>query len=128
MKAKFIYESVESYLEPKGEDEIVNSLSKLSKEELGKKLIDAVYDGLTDVVQYLIKAGVDINFKDLDGYAPLHRACIYGYDYDQIVKILLNAGADINIKTRFGHTALHLAAYYGHEQIVKLLKSYGAKE
>ena len=107
MKAKFIYESVESYLEPKGEDEIVNSLSKLSKEELGKKLIDAVYDGLTDVVQYLIKAGVDINFKDRHGYTALHYASIIGSE--QIVKILIEAVADINIKTIFGHTALNRA-------------------
>jgi ankyrin repeat protein len=34
----------------------------------------------------------------------------------------------VNAKDKDGRTALMHAAYYGHKEIVKLLKSYGAKE
>jgi ankyrin repeat protein len=44
------------------------------------------------------------------------------------VKQLLEKGADVNAKNKYGGTALMYASYQGHEEIVKLLKSYGAKE
>ena len=124
MKAKFIYESIEDYLEPKNNEEIINSISSLPKRELDTKLILAANKGLTTIVKYLIKAGADINAKDGNGYNVLHRASIN--KHEQIVKILLDAGADVNIKTTDGWTPLHLASSRGYEQIVKMLIKAGA--
>jgi len=107
MRAKFIYESVESYLEPKSDDEIINLMSNLSKRELDEKLLSYVYIKNPNICKLLIKADADVNAKTINGYTALHYASIIGSE--QIVKILIEAVADINIKTIFGHTALNRA-------------------
>jgi ankyrin repeat protein len=45
----------------------------------------------------------------------------------QKVEQLLEEGADVDAKDEDGKTALMFAAFMGHEEIVELLKSYGAK-
>ena len=125
MRAKFIYESLSDYLDPKSEDEIIHSLSTLSKEELGTKLIYTAEEGLTNVVKYIIKVGADINAKDNAGRTALYMASWKGHE--QMAKILLDAGADVNAKDNIGWTALMWASSYGHKDIVTLLKKHGAK-
>uniref|UniRef100_A0A7V6CNA6 Ankyrin repeat domain-containing protein n=1 Tax=candidate division WOR-3 bacterium TaxID=2052148 RepID=A0A7V6CNA6_UNCW3 len=44
------------------------------------------------------------------------------------VKQLLESRADVNARNKDGKTALRIALEEGHKEIVKLLKSYGAKE
>jgi len=119
-----LYESLIDYLEPKKGDEIVNSLSILSKAELDDKLLDTVINGLTTIVKYIIKAGADVNTKDKYGRTALHLASYYMHK--QIVKILLDAGADVNAKDQYGYTPLHVATFNGYEQIVKILIEAGA--
>jgi ankyrin repeat protein len=44
------------------------------------------------------------------------------------VELLLKKGANVNAKDKDSLTALMWASFNGHKEIVKLLKSYGAKE
>ena len=125
MRYNFINNSIESYLEPKSEDEIVRLLSDLSKNELDMKLIYTAEKGLTNVVKYIIKVGADINNKEKYGCnTALHEASYGGHE--QIVKMLINAGADVNTKNDDNQTPLHWASAYRHASIVKMLLKAGA--
>lgn len=56
----------------------------------------------------ILRAGADLNYKDLNGKTLLHKA-IMGGEWDVMGNILL-LGADINIKEKeYGFTPLHLA-------------------
>lgn len=46
----------------------------------------------------LLKAGVQIEEKDCEGYRALHYAALYGYK--NIVNMLLDSHADIDAKNR----------------------------
>ena len=46
----------------------------------------------------------------------------------EAVKLLLEKGADINIRDNGGKTALMFASEKGRSEIIKLLKTHGAKE
>ncbi len=54
--------------------------------------------GNLEMVEALIKAGVDVNFKN-KGLTPLHKA--YEKNHLKIVKALIKAGADVNTKEFF---------------------------
>ena len=123
MKTKFLNKSIESYLKPKSEDEIIHSLYSLSKEELNQKLVDTAKNGFIVAAQYIIKVLRDVNIKDENGNTALHLASFCGHR--QIVKMLLDAGADVNYSEVDGYTALHYASYSGHRQIVKMLLDAG---
>ena len=68
----------------------------------------ASYNGHTDVVEYLLIAGADIEAKTVDGWQPIHCAC--RWNKVQTAALLLQNGALINSKTNGGQTPLHLAA------------------
>jgi ankyrin repeat protein len=54
------------------------------------------------------------------------QACSYGYP--SIVRMLLEYGANPTIRDNRGFTPLSAAKLWGYTEIVKLLKSHGAKE
>ena len=62
----------------------------------------------------------DINYRDADGYTPLHHSCRYSLDV-KIVKTLLDRGADRDAKTGLGHSALMIAAFNKRTAAAKLL-------
>ena len=68
----------------------------------------ASYNGHTDVVEYLLHSGADIQARTVDGWQPLHCAC--RWNKVRTVALLLQNGALINSKTNGGQTPLHLAA------------------
>jgi len=79
MKAKFVNESIESFLEPMSKADIIGDLSKLSKAELGDKLILASENGHKDIVQMLLDAGADVNVKGNGGRTALMYASAKGH-------------------------------------------------
>ena len=91
----------------------------LSEEELEDRAIKAI--------DYLIKRGIDINYRDKDGATALLSACHWGYN--RIVEFLLQKGADPNFGSEnkgFQTNPLLSAAYKSHKEIVELLLVYGA--
>jgi len=122
MRAKLVNEYV--VLPPKSKEDIIRDFSALSKDELNKQLFKAAENGLTNIVQWILNAGADVNAKDHYGWTALmfasnrcHNAC---------VKLLLDNGADVNAKSNAGWTVLMDASYYGHEACVRLLLANGA--
>jgi len=113
-----------SILKPKSREDIMRDLSALSKDELDKQLIRASEHGLTNIVQWIIDAGANVNAKNNIGGTPLMIASQYGHEV--CVKLLLDVGADVNAKNKDGWTALMFASRYGHKDVVELLKKHGA--
>lgn len=77
-----------------------------------------------EIVELLIKNGVDANVKDINTFTALHSAARKGNL--EIVKLLVEATQDIDIKDGLGQTALHLAVEKGHVDVVKYLAEKGA--
>ncbi len=69
-------------------------------------LIEAMYQNNIPIVAMLIKAGADVNKKDLEGYPPISSAILT--PNITILKLLLDHGARTDIKDKDGFTALEL--------------------
>ena len=63
-----------------------------------------------------------MDWRDSDGWTPLHRACI---NRPGCVKVLLQHGADVMARDDGGYTPLHFACAGGHIDCVKLLMATG---
>jgi len=79
--------------------------------------------GNTEVVDWLLDKGADVNLADDDGYTPLMLAAQYGHA--DVVKRLLKKGANAKARTKTGHTALTLV--WGTDgKVVPMLIKAGA--
>ncbi|MBF0500201.1 MAG: ankyrin repeat domain-containing protein [Candidatus Riflebacteria bacterium] len=81
--------------------------------------------GKLAVLEALIKAGVDVNCRGVDGWCPLLSACSRKNSLSA-VKLLVAAGARIDIGDTEGRTPLHLAAEAGDSALVEFLVLHGA--
>ena len=78
-----------------------------------------------DIAKYLIENGADVNVKNIEGEAILHRA-VENTNYE-MVKLLVENGANVNIRIgENGPTPLHMAVEKRAFEIVKLLVEHGA--
>lgn len=82
-------------------------------------------NGDLDMVQYLVKSGVDINAQNNVGETALMFATRRGGRFD-VVRFLVKSGADINSKCAYGTTTLMWASYGGYLDIVRFLVKEGA--
>lgn len=85
-------------------------------------LVLASYYGHSELLEYLIQKGADVNARGDEEYTALHLASEAGDT--QMVKILLDAGAKINTRSNNGITPLHETSDL---RTVKYLLSNGAK-
>ena len=103
-------------------------------------LMYTALNGNIDMIEFLVKNGIDINAQNEKGQTALYFAIskevsmftttiqkeqIFENQLDTI-KELLKHGADINIKDKFGNTPLTHAVYRGNIDITKLLLENGA--
>jgi len=93
-------------------------------------LIFAVVNGFLDIVDVLLNAGSNINYKDVKGINSIMYASSLGND--EILQILINDIAEndvaniINERDDHGWTALMIACEEGHHDIVEILLEKGA--
>ena len=107
------------------------------EEELNNSLILEAKAGNTEMVQYYVDQGADVNAKAPNhlfrnsmagpGCTALYLAAREGHA--EVVKVLLEAKAEMNIGEPYmGETPLGVAIRKGHTEVVLILKEHGARE
>ena len=81
--------------------------------------------GYTDILEYLIKIGLQVNAVDDMNWTPLHCAAHTGQLSS--VELLLKYKAKIDPEANVGETPLLLAAYKGNINVFKYLIEKGAR-
>lgn len=91
--------------------------------------IDAHNRRMEQMLNMLVKAGADVNWRDPADQLTLLMLAVMS-EAPTAVKTLLKAGSDPNLKSKDGETALKLAQQGGPDAapLVELLKKAGAKE
>jgi len=84
----------------------------------------AAATGNLKAIQQHIKAGSDLNEKDMYGSAPLIIATVFGKT--EVAIALIEAGADLNITNNDESTPLITAAFLCRTEIVQALLDKGA--
>lgn len=90
-----------------------------------RDVISQIEANNVEAIQLFLAAGVNPNFKDVQGRYPLMVASEAGYT--DIVKALLDAGADVSVKDRFGRTPLVVAASHERDAVFQMLVAANAK-
>lgn len=88
--------------------------------------IGADTPGAVDALRALLKAGANVDAKNVNGCTALMMACRVTRDAPQCVTMareLLAAGADVNLKDADDRVALHYAAYSGNVELIDMLLS-----
>lgn len=80
-----------------------------------------------ETVKWMIHKGVELNFRDDEGYTPVH-SCIERKTADKykILKLLLQSGADVNAHGTSDWTPLHQAAIRDDQEAMLMLLEAGA--
>jgi ankyrin len=89
------------------------------------RLVVALKNQDVAAARALMKQGVDVNRRDVDGSTPLQWAAHWNDLHT--VTALIDAGADPNAASRYGVTPLHEAATIGSAPIVNALLRAGAR-
>jgi len=92
---------------------------------IDEKLMRASERGDAESVEMLLKKGANPNYRDNDGFSPLHFAAFYGRA--KVAEILIRQGAEVNARDNDGNTPLHFAALAGDAKVAELLIRHGAE-
>jgi ankyrin repeat protein len=86
-------------------------------------LIAAAFSGQVDIIQFLLKRGVDRNAQTVMGDTALHFAALAGHV--ALVEYLLGVGVKADVSNNAGHTPFLWAAGGGHTGVVRVLLMTG---
>ncbi|MDX2303810.1 MAG: glutaminase A [Microscillaceae bacterium] len=89
-------------------------------------LIASASTGDLHEIQRLVAAGVNLNQGDYDYRTALHLAAAEGHIH--VVKYLIDRKVNLNPRDRWGGTPISDAKKGKHEEVVELLRVYGAIE
>jgi ankyrin repeat protein len=95
---------------------------------LGRRwIINAIDCKSLASVTWMLQKGVDLSFRDEEGYTPLHAAIESDSgDRLEILKLLLEARAPVNLKGVNDWTPAHMAAARDDVDALKILVQFGA--
>ena len=86
-------------------------------------LLVAAYMGDVGLVQEILAAGVDTDYRSASGGTALHMAILQ--NNIEVVKLLLDYGFSPNAKdSKDGYTCLHMAVAANNPEAVRLLLQY----
>lgn len=85
-------------------------------------LTECFHEGLDDIAEILLDAGVQLDAQDSEGRTPLHHAS--EIQNLKMVSLFIKRGADVNIKDNEGVTPLFLT---DNIELIKLLLKNGAE-
>lgn len=103
-------------------EEVKTELHALYKDVHGNTVLHkACQTHDTQLVELLVKHRADINWRDAEGFTPLHIAAIHGKMQD--VKKLVELGADDSLTTLDGKDAAYLAELNEETEIEEFLKT-----
>ena len=88
-------------------------------------LLEAVstHNPSKEIVNYLLKVGADVHYRDMKGQTVLMYAVMCRTDKD-IISLLLKAGADPTLTDECGYTVLHHAILSKNLHAIKVLFSF----
>jgi ankyrin repeat protein len=89
-----------------------------------ERLIVATQYGRLDIVQDVLRNGVDVNGRNANGVTPLFEAV--AQDHAEIAELLLNSGASPGRSVGNGLTPVCLALLSGHIDSLRVLIKHGA--
>lgn len=95
---------------------------------VARTIILAVGSNDPDIIQLLIKAGVDLNIQcnGMNVFTPIvdlpHKYC------KEIIELLVQAGANIDQCDQYGNNLIMLATYKGRQDIIQILTNKGASK
>ena len=93
--------------------------------QAGPALVDAARAGNLEAAKQYLVAGADVDFRNQQGFTPLHVAAQKGHN--KVAELLIAKGANVNTSGRLiGTTPLDSAALLGHKEMVELLIDSGA--
>ena len=93
--------------------------------EIYRPLWDAIKKQQVDIIEGLIRNGIDVNIKAFMNATPLYYAALVNADV-AVLQSLVSHGADINAKADNGSTPLHEAVMNGDFEAIRFLVSNGA--
>uniref|UniRef100_A0A3B3Q2L6 CASK interacting protein 1 n=1 Tax=Paramormyrops kingsleyae TaxID=1676925 RepID=A0A3B3Q2L6_9TELE len=67
---------------------------------------------------------VNVNFQDIDGFAPLHHAALNGNL--ELIALLLESQAAVDVRDQKGMRPLHYAAWQGKSEPIRMLLKSGS--
>jgi len=86
---------------------------------------DAAQIGNIEAIKQHLVAGAEVDFRNQQGFTPLHVAAQKGHN--KVAELLIAKGANVNTSGRLiGTTPLDSAALLGHKEMVELLIDSGA--
>lgn len=90
-------------------------------------IVNALGAGSAASVHWMVQKGIDLDFRDEEGYTPLHvvieRAAADRYE---LLDLLLRAGAAVNRKGINDWTPAHMAAARDDVEALRILVRHGA--